>query len=102
MSQLGVFARLVAKPGERDQLASALQALINGVGSEEGTLQYLLHADSADADVLWFYERYTGDDALKVHQSADYAKAAGPDIGAHLAGRPELHFTTLLGGKGAD
>lgn len=100
MSKVGVVAKITAQPGKRDELASALQSMLQAVESEEGTLSYVLHADNAKDDVLWMYELYTDQASLESHMNGEAFKALGPVIGGLLAGRPELNFTTPLGGKG--
>jgi quinol monooxygenase YgiN len=101
MSKVGVIAKLSAQPGKRDELARGLQVMLDQVESEVGTLVYVLHADNDDADALWFYELYTEQSALDLHMGSDTYKGLGPVIGSLLAGRPELHLVTPLGGKGA-
>ncbi len=100
MSKVAAIAKLTAQPGKRDELAKGLQAMLDQVQSEAGTLLYILHADTAEADTLWFYELYTEQSALDLHMGSETYKGLGPVIGPLLAGRPELHFVTPLGGKG--
>jgi quinol monooxygenase YgiN len=100
MSKIAVIAKISCKPGERDACAAGLQPMLDHVESEPGTLRYVLLRDNADADVLWMYEVYDDDAALATHSGSEAMKALGHSIGAHLAGRPELIFTTPIGGKG--
>ncbi|RPI04892.1 MAG: antibiotic biosynthesis monooxygenase [Actinobacteria bacterium] len=101
VSKIAAIAKLTAQPGKRDELAKGLQVMLDQVESETGTLLYILHADNAEADVLWFYELYTEQPALDLHMGSETYKGLGPVIGPLLAGRPELHLVTPLGGKGA-
>jgi quinol monooxygenase YgiN len=100
-NQVAVIAKLSAAPGKRDELVAALQVGLQNVESEEGTLLYLLHEDSGDADLLWFYELYSGQDAFLAHAGSDAFKALGATLAPLLGGRPELSFLKPLGGKGA-
>jgi quinol monooxygenase YgiN len=100
MSKIAVIAKITCKPGERDAAATGLQPMLDHVETEPGTLRYVLLQDNADADVLWMYELYDDNDALTVHSGSEAMRALGHAIGAHLAGRPELIFTTPIGGKG--
>lgn len=100
MSKVAVIAKLVAQSGKRDDLETALKAALDTAAGEAGTLVYALHRDNKEGDVLWFYELYTDEDALKAHSSSDAFKALGPAIGSFLAGRPELHMLSPVGGKG--
>ena len=100
MSKVAVIAKLVAQAGKRDDLENALKTALDTASGEAGTLVYALHRDNKESDILWFYELYTDEDALKAHSSSDAFKALGPAIGAFLAGRPELHMLSPVGGKG--
>ncbi len=100
MSQVAVIAKVTAKEGMRDELASAFRFALDQVADEPGTLVYVLHADSGDANVLWFYETYTDQASLLAHSGADWFKELGPRVAPFMAGRPELHFVSPLGGKG--
>jgi quinol monooxygenase YgiN len=100
MSKVGAIAKLTAQAGKRDELAAALDDVMQAVEAEEGTLHYVLHADAKDDTVLWMTEIYTGQDALTAHMQGDAFKALGPKLGALLGGAPELFFTAPLKGKG--
>ena len=100
MSHLGVVAKLTAKEGQRDQLAAALQPLLEAVNDEPGTLVYLLYADDGAPDVLWFYERYEDRAALKAHGGSEAMKAAGAAMAPFLASPAEIHVLSFIGGKG--
>lgn len=100
MSQVSVIAKITAKEGMRDELITALQFGLDNAADEPGTLVYVLHTDSGDANVLWFYETYTDQDALLAHSGAAWFKELGPKIGPFMAGRPELSFLTPVAGKG--
>ena len=101
MSKVAAIAKLSAQPGKRDELAKGLQVMLDQVEREAGTLVYILHTDNAEADTLWFYELYTEQSALDEHMSSETFKGLGPVIGSLLAGPPQLHLVTPLGGKGA-
>lgn len=100
MSQVAVIAKIPAAPGQRDQLIAALQAALDTAEGEPGTLRYILHEDTADADVVWFYETYIDQEALVAHGSTDAFKALGAAMKPFIGGRPELTFLKPLGGKG--
>jgi len=100
MSQISVIAKIPAAPGKRDELATALQTALDTAKGEAGTRYYILHTDDADADMLWMYEMYESKADLESHMGSEAFKALGPAIGPFLGGRPELIFTTPIGGKG--
>ena len=45
-----------------------------------------------DPNTYKVLEIYADQDALTLHGGTDYFKAAGPKIGACLAGRPEIEY----------
>ena len=100
MPKVAVLAKLTAKPGQRDELAKALDVALAGAASEEGTIFYILHADTHEPDVLWFYELYRDQDAYTAHGTSEAFKAVGRVVAPYAAGRPELVVLEPLGGKG--
>ncbi len=100
MSKVAVIAKIPAQPGKRDELVAALQAALDNAEGEADTLTYILHEDLADADVVWFYELYTDQDALVAHGTSDAFKAIGAALRPFAAGRPELTMLKPVGGKG--
>jgi quinol monooxygenase YgiN len=100
MSKVAVIVKLTAQPGKRDELATAFKVMLDAVESESGTLTYILHSDNGEEDVLWFYELYADNDAFSAHGSSETMKSVGPSLAPLLAGRPELHIVTPIGGKG--
>jgi quinol monooxygenase YgiN len=100
MDKVAMVAKMTALEGRRDELVQTLDKLLDAVAGEEGTEVYALHLDAADGDVVWFYELYTDMDALTVHGGSEAMQAAGPELGALLAERPELIFLTPVRAKG--
>lgn len=100
MSKVAVVAKIPAAPGRRDELIAALQIGLETVEGETGTLQYVLHEDAADPDIVWFYEVYADQEALMAHGTSDAFKALGVAMKPFMGGRPELTFLKPLGGKG--
>ena len=100
MSNIAVIAKITAQPGKRADVIAGMGSMIAHVETEPGTVVYTLLEDQADADVMWVYEEYADQAALDAHGSSDVMKALGGSIGPFLAGRPELFFTAVAGGKG--
>ena len=100
MSTIAVIAKITAQPGKRADVVAGMASFLPQVESEPGTLVYTLLEDQADADVIWVYEEYADQASLDAHGSSDAMKALGGSIGPFLAGRPELTFTNIAGGKG--
>jgi quinol monooxygenase YgiN len=100
MSKVSVVAKITAQPGKRDDVVAALGGLLAAAAEEPGTLLYLANTDGSNPDVVWFYEVYESQDALKAHQGSEAMKAAGGALGGLLAAAPELFFGEPVGGKG--
>jgi|KBSMisStaDraftv2_1062788.scaffolds.fasta_scaffold1080847_2 quinol monooxygenase YgiN len=100
MSTIAVIAKITTQPGKRADVIAGMASMLAHVESEPGTLVYTLLEDQAEADVMWVYEEYSDKAALDAHSSSDAMKALGGSIGPFLAGRPELTFTEVAGGKG--
>lgn len=100
MSEIVVIAKIPCQPGKRDEAAAGLKPMLDHVESEDGTLRYVLLQDNTDADVLWMYEVYRDQASFEAHAGSEAMKALGHALGGVLAGRPELIFTTPVGGKG--
>ena len=98
--KVAVIAKLTANPGQRAELAEAVQSAVAAVTEEAGTECYILHEDVADENVLWMYELYTDQAALVAHGSSDALKAMGMASRPFAAGRPEIIFLKPLAGKG--
>jgi quinol monooxygenase YgiN len=100
MSKVAVIAKFAAAPGKRDQLIEALQVALATAEGEAGTLMYILHEDTKDADTVWFYEMYTDQDAFTAHGTSEAMKAIGPAVAPFAGGRPEITVLNPVGGKG--
>lgn len=100
MSKIVVMAKIPCQPGKRDEAVTGLQPMLDHVEGEPGTLQYVLLKDSTDENLLWMYEVYADQAAFDAHAGSDAMKSLGHALGGVLAGRPELIFTTPVGGKG--
>jgi quinol monooxygenase YgiN len=100
MALVSLIAKMTAKEGQRDELVAAMQAIMSATESEPGTLVYAMNVSTTEPEDVWFYELYTDQDALVTHGGSEAMKAAGPRLGELLAGRPELYFMELAGGKG--
>lgn len=100
--KIAVFAKIRIQPGKRDDAVQAFKIATDAVVDEPGTEAYVLHVDSKDDDVIWFYELYTDKAAFDAHgKSAAMGELIGA-LGPLLAGAPELSFTKPLSAKGVD
>ena len=99
MSHVAVIAKITALPGMRDEVAAVLGEVAAATENEPGTLFYAMNLDKTEADVIWFYEMYSDDEALAAHGTSEIMKAAGAKLRDKAAGRPELHFLDVVTGK---
>jgi quinol monooxygenase YgiN len=103
MSQkVAAIAKLTAVEGQRDALVKVMDQLVDAANDEKGTELYVLNLDAKDADVIWFYELYTDQDALTAHSGSDTMKAVMGQLGGLIAGRADLHFLTPHRAAGVD
>ena len=100
MSQVCLIAKLPAAEGKGAELAEAFKAAFEHVNKENGTRYYILHADAANADVLYVYEMYENQDAANAHMSADWFAPFGKSLAPFMGGRPEMTFLAPIAGKG--
>ncbi|AYN26654.1 MULTISPECIES: putative quinol monooxygenase [Buttiauxella] len=72
---LSIIAVLKAKAGQREQLKSALQALISPTRKEEGCLDYALFQLEDTPDVFYMRESWKGQEALDAHIALPHFQA---------------------------
>ena len=86
---IAVFATVRAQPGRRAELIDAIRAdVLPIVAQEDGTLEYRVHEDLRDPELVLVYEVYDSKEAFITH-----VKAVGPRLNAMgdlMDGAPEL------------
>jgi quinol monooxygenase YgiN len=94
MTQIAVFAKLVAQPGRREELLNALEPFIrSAVEDEPGTEVYAVHLDPENGDALWFYEIFTDKEALEAHgRNEERLRELGAKTQDLLVGPVELSW----------
>lgn len=102
MAKVAVFARLVARPGRRDDLVQMCQQLLNGARGEDGTELYVLHVSDQEPDVVRLYELYRDDEALAAHGGSDTMTSVFPRLSELLAAAPDMAVSTPVAAKGID
>jgi len=90
---IGVIAVLKVQDGKNAEFEEVFKALAEQVRSnEKGNLAYAFTKSRTDPNTYKILELYADQDALTLHGGTEYFKAAGPKIGACLAGRPEIEY----------
>jgi quinol monooxygenase YgiN len=101
MAEIAMVVKLTAVEGKVDELLEVAAKLVAGTEGEDGTLQYVVHTDTADPNAIWFYERYADQAALDTHAgSTTMADAMGSFAGL-LGAPPEMHLLSIAQAKGA-
>ena len=90
---IGVIATLKVQPDKGAGLESVFGMLAAQVRAKEpGNKIYQLCKSRKEADTYVVMEIYEDQAALKAHGKSDHFRAAGPGIGACLAGRPGIQY----------
>ena len=102
MSKLSLIAKVTAQEDKVDEMVAALKNLMTATDEEPGLEIYAAHQDANSPEVFWFYELYTDEAALGVHGAGERMKAAMGNMGALLAGAPEIHMMSPVAAKGLE
>ena len=95
----GFIARFVVHEGRRDEALAVLDEMIRQVAHEPGTHVYQVLTDRDAPDVIWCYERYRDEAALKAHQGSSVHDAIVPKLRALLTSETKINWTDVHGGK---
>jgi quinol monooxygenase YgiN len=102
MSQIAFVVRLTAAEGRRDEAVATLGKLVEAAESEPGTLQYVLHTDTADPDVIWFYELYADQAGFEAHATSTTMAQVMGSLGGLLDGPADMRKLEIVRRKGGD
>jgi quinol monooxygenase YgiN len=69
-----MVVELRSAPGRREDLRSAMLAILGPTRAEKGCLRYDLHEDREDPDVLAIYEVWSDAAALGRHRDTDHVR----------------------------
>ena len=86
---IGIVATLKIKEGKGAEFETVANQLVEKVNAnEEGVVYYDLYKQ--DSTTYVFLERYKDQAAQDAHGKTDYFKAIGAQMGAFLAGAPDI------------
>jgi len=86
---IGVVATLKIKEGTGADFETTAKQLVEKVlANEEGVVHYDLYKQ--DDTTYVFLERYKDKAALDVHRKTEYYKSIGAELGAFMAGAPDI------------
>lgn len=100
MAQIAFMVKLTAAEGKRDEALSTLSKLVAAAESEDGTLQYLMHTEVADPDVIWFYELYADQVAFEAHATSTTMAEVTGALAGLLAGPADMRQLEVVQRKG--
>ena len=94
---IGVIATLKVQPGKGEELEAVFRELAAQVRADEpGNRLYQLCKPRKEADAYVVMEMYDNQAAIEAHGKSEHFRAAGPKIGACLAGRPDIQYLDLV------
>jgi quinol monooxygenase YgiN len=95
---IGVIATIKIQDGKAEEFEAVFTTLAEQVRElEPGNFAYELCKSRSEPNTYKVLELYVDEDALKAHGASEHFKAAGPGIGACLAGRPEVEYLDGVG-----
>ena len=100
MADLAYIVKLTAAPGRRDEALAALGKLVDAAEAEPGTLVYVMHADTTDPDLIWFYEQYADQAAFEAHTGSPTMAEIGGALAGLLADMPDMRPVEIVRRKG--
>jgi quinol monooxygenase YgiN len=90
---IGVIATLKIQDGKNAEAEAAFTALAEQVrANEPGNRLYQLVKSRTDASTYVVMEIYDDQAAVEAHRKSDHFRAAGPKLGAVLAGAPDVQL----------
>lgn len=90
---IGVIATIKIQDGKAAEFEAVFADLSAKVrANEPGNHAYQLCKSRTEPNTYKVLELYADEEALKAHGASDHFKAAGPGIGACLAGRPDVEY----------
>jgi quinol monooxygenase YgiN len=96
MSEVAFIVKLTAAEGKLDEALATLGRLVDAAQDEPGTLQYVVHTDAADPQVIWFYELYADQAGFEAHASSSTMAEVMGSLGGLLDGAADLRRVEIV------
>ena len=90
MAQIAYVVKLTAAEGKRDEALAALGKLVAATEDEPGTVQYLMHTEVNEPNVIWFYELYADQAAFETHVASPTMAEVMGSLGGVLDGPADM------------
>jgi quinol monooxygenase YgiN/quercetin dioxygenase-like cupin family protein len=100
---VGRYVRFTAQPGRGDEVAELLRHAADSLREVAGCELYVINRSASEPDVVWVTELWLNQNALDASLEkleTDEGKAQVAEVGALLAGPPEVTPLEPLGGVG--
>ena len=95
---IGLIATIKVQEGKNEAFETAFLELAQRVREDEpGNMLYALHRSTTDAQTYKVMEQYVDAAALKAHGETPHFAAAFQQVGALLAGAPEVEQLDVMG-----
>jgi quinol monooxygenase YgiN len=90
-----VLAKWIARRGEEEAVAAAIDQLIEPSRAEPGNLMYLAHRDPEDPRVFLLYEQYADEASYRAHiETEHFARLGRGDAIPRLEARERSFYET--------
>lgn len=100
MTQYGLYGRLNAAPGRRDELVALLLEGARALGDLPGCLQYVVNRAQAEPDAIWVTELWESEAAHDAELERGAVRAIIARTRPLIAAGGEQIRLTPVGGKG--
>ena len=94
---LGFVAKMVAKPGQEDELGAFLAGALPLAEAEPGTIVW--YALRTDASTYWIVDAFANEDDRQVHATGAIVAALGAEADRLLAEPPQIMPADVLAAK---
>lgn len=94
---IAVIAILRAKPDKAQEFERLFTQLAGQVrANESGNITYQLCRSRTEPNTYKVLELYRDEEALEAHRASDHFRAAGPELGDVLDGRPDIELLDAI------
>ena len=100
MSRYGLYGKLNAQPGRREELVALLLEGGNALEAMPGCLMYVINTANADPDAIWVTEIWESQEAHDASLTLDSVRAIIARARPLIAPGGEQIAVTPVGGKG--
>jgi quinol monooxygenase YgiN len=100
MAQIAFVVKLTAAEGKREEALATLGKLVDATEDEPGTLQYVLHTDTTEPNVIWFYELYADQAGFEAHATSTAMAEVMGSLGGMLDGPADMRQLEIVRRKG--